>query len=1366
MFSLYKQLCCGISFRRLRKLYLIQFALYTFFFVSDKIQVIVNDTINTHNRMEMKNTAYVDRWVMLQTNTPSVVSPSELPSGVNLTPRILSDLDKAFTPRRHVLRDEMATEMQHAPRTGRGMSVFLDHLEACGRRLASKLKAGSSATVISHSKHFVLKLAHVEAAPKNDSQFLHLFDNPGSVNQVFLSHRSVEEIARKEGLNSLPIAFLSLINSRAGAQNVQEGHRTPASENEDIFSINAAVTSVAKLSVYTFNVHPFLELSSSGSGICLHQNNVSSVSGSVLHTRTPSSMADIFTRRSVSSSGSGVCSLLVSDIMVVTVSSTHHAHLTDPVTLVLRHKMSQPRKDSVECVFWDTHVDRWSGQGCRKVQSNATHTVCQCDHLSSFAIIMNVAYAEENAGSYPQKVLTLVLLPLSIIGHALSIATFLSFRNLHTDHNTIHVHTLSCLLVSQCLFLLAAGVTEMDVLCQTVAVLMHYSFLCSFSWMLLEGFSIYLMLLQPTRGAGKFSLPEKQLFLLSAFAYGIPLLIVIISLVSRFDDYGTELYCWLSSEHGLQWSFVGPVLFIIFINSLVLALAMYVMCKHSRTSQAMMKRSLARKLKIWVRGTVMLLVMMGVPYIFGILHLESNLAFFSYIFILLNASQGILVFICLCLLNRKVTAEYTRVFDPYLIAFTNWLPCEIPFGMALKEKDRRSTITNRAVVKEHSSSSADALSGLLAGWDFAGQGGEHSPLGNEGNSNTSVRQGGEELFSLKERRNKRKRSFFGWMFFSVTTGVMGVFNVSQADLGDERSVAEMIDDGTHSSDFYGGSFLQSAFLDSPECTTDEQDEEDIMELCPEDLWALPPPETEAEAMSMSGTSKHRLGQYSRSFTSNINDVSKEAGVSMRRCWACIHCSASGKASVEETAQRDAPMRKYLARKKKMMNRKQNAENTKAEGATPQTGSCHANTDGVTFQDKSPDSEHAFDMENVAPDQGEKGSETGQIGAKEQGKDVQKKRSTELKVDAYCENHEELLHENTEQLTADEDEIRMSKYGADTGVAGKNGSPSPDTGCSVVTTQLRESGSATSQKQENSSDTDTEEDDAKKSGVRGNFMQRVKALTLKKKDKLQKNDDKMMVERTLFPHCDSDTAIPTVSLSSDRLPESSKSSTDVFKGLFGLYFDNKWGSTVLSESQYPPSHATSKEFKQPTEPKVPTPLASDILTPVPETTDTVITPVPETTDTFRTPVPETTDTLTKPVPETTDTLRTPEPQITDTLRTSEPQITDTLRTPEPQTTDTLRTQAPETSQPNDPSSETKKASRRAIFRREILRIKDKLKTPVPETSQPNDSSSETKKASRRALFRREILRIKDKLKTPVPETSQPNDSSSRSKEGII
>lgn len=83
--------------------------------------------------------------------------------------------------------------------------------------------------------------------------------------------------------------------------------------------------------------------------------------------------------------------------------------------------------------------------------------------------------------------------------------------------------------------------------------MLHYLFLAAFSWMLLEGFQLYVMLVEvfETR-------PSRSAFYY-LFGYGLPAVIVGISAAVDYRSYGTEKHCWLNSENYFVFSFVAPV---------------------------------------------------------------------------------------------------------------------------------------------------------------------------------------------------------------------------------------------------------------------------------------------------------------------------------------------------------------------------------------------------------------------------------------------------------------------------------------------------------------------------------------------------------------------------------------------------------------------------------------------------------------------------------------------------------------------------------------------------------------------------------------------------------------------------------------
>lgn len=41
-----------------------------------------------------------------------------------------------------------------------------------------------------------------------------------------------------------------------------------------------------------------------------------------------------------------------------------------------------------KCVYWDYLSNHWSEDGCQLVKSNSSHSICSCNHLTNFALLM------------------------------------------------------------------------------------------------------------------------------------------------------------------------------------------------------------------------------------------------------------------------------------------------------------------------------------------------------------------------------------------------------------------------------------------------------------------------------------------------------------------------------------------------------------------------------------------------------------------------------------------------------------------------------------------------------------------------------------------------------------------------------------------------------------------------------------------------------------------------------------------------------------------------------------------------------------------------------------------------------------------
>uniref|UniRef100_UPI00398F1094 adhesion G protein-coupled receptor E5-like isoform X2 n=1 Tax=Pristiophorus japonicus TaxID=55135 RepID=UPI00398F1094 len=342
---------------------------------------------------------------------------------------------------------------------------------------------------------------------------------------------------------------------------------------------------------------------------------------------------------------------LISDVVTATVTNKETEKLDDPVILTFENK--KRKNGTAKCVYWDSVASAWSDRGCKMNKSNTTYTVCSCEHLSSFAVLMAL-HDIKGPDSYNLRVITIVGIILSLVCLFISILTFVLCRVIKSIRTTIHTHLCVSLFLAEFLFLVGISRTENKTGCAIVAGLLHYLFLACFAWMLLEGVQLYFMVVKVFNAK---SLRPKYMCL---FGYGFPLLVVGISAVVHPMGYGTPKYCWLALKSGFLWAFLAPVCVIILVNAGFFIITVWKLVDKFSSLNPDMDQ--LKKVRAFTFTAIAQLCLLGCTWIFGMMHFQDETIVMAYIFTIINSLQGVFIFILHCLFNKQVRDEYARVF--------------------------------------------------------------------------------------------------------------------------------------------------------------------------------------------------------------------------------------------------------------------------------------------------------------------------------------------------------------------------------------------------------------------------------------------------------------------------------------------------------------------------------------------------------------------------------------------------------------------------------------------------------------------------------------------------------------------------------
>lgn len=351
---------------------------------------------------------------------------------------------------------------------------------------------------------------------------------------------------------------------------------------------------------------------------------------------------------------------LASYILSASVSGNDQpVKLPKPISFTMRHIKDVPEDYYSVCSFWsiaDSGLGEWSQEGCQVVRSNATQTTCECDHMTNFAVLMAVQEVElSDLHMSMLKLVTIVGCIISCVCLLASWITFTCFTSLQGERNSIHKNLVVCLFLAELLFVIGIDQTQNRLACGIVAGLLHFFFLSAFLWMLLEGVHIILMLVQV------FDASRSRLPYYYAAAYGPPVLVIAISAGLFHQGYGTEKYCWLTTERYFIWSFAGPVAAILFANTIILIYSMTMVCRHSEYVFGGKDKTTAEGIRSWIQGAMALEVLLGLTWVIGFFFLNVNSVAVAYIFTVLNSTQGLYIFVFHCICNKKARKEYRRV---------------------------------------------------------------------------------------------------------------------------------------------------------------------------------------------------------------------------------------------------------------------------------------------------------------------------------------------------------------------------------------------------------------------------------------------------------------------------------------------------------------------------------------------------------------------------------------------------------------------------------------------------------------------------------------------------------------------------------
>ena len=325
---------------------------------------------------------------------------------------------------------------------------------------------------------------------------------------------------------------------------------------------------------------------------------------------------------------------------------------------------------SNQIIFWTALQQNVSVQG---YNSERNPLICT-NFTTNFTTEMNETITRTLYG-YPAAFAILSYLGLSVdvVAAAILLLTYAAFAKMRTFYGKLFMNFVLVLLLGDLVFLLGAavyGVSLEDVVCQVVAILLHYLFLARFVWMSLLSLNVARHFYQ----ALKFIVSEEReswcyLVLYMAAGWLSPLVVLIVTVPLNYAipgtvGYGVDGLCWMNQTLAIIVSFIVPLAICILftIGAFVFVCIILVKLHRSEVSEDLKRKTASRNCRVLVA----VFCITGCMWLFGFLALiDSALSWAWYIFIIVNTTQAVfltLAYMCTAKVLQLYRTALTKRF--------------------------------------------------------------------------------------------------------------------------------------------------------------------------------------------------------------------------------------------------------------------------------------------------------------------------------------------------------------------------------------------------------------------------------------------------------------------------------------------------------------------------------------------------------------------------------------------------------------------------------------------------------------------------------------------------------------------------------
>ncbi|XP_015982977.2 adhesion G-protein coupled receptor G4 [Rousettus aegyptiacus] len=356
---------------------------------------------------------------------------------------------------------------------------------------------------------------------------------------------------------------------------------------------------------------------------------------------------------------------LTTYVVSASISDISIQNLADPVVITLQHIEGNQNYDQVQCTFWDFGNNNgqggWNSSGCKVKETNINYTICHCDHLTHFGVLMDLSRSAVDAVN--ERILVLMTYTgcgISSIFLGVTIVTYIVFHKLRKDHpSKILINLCTALLMLNLVFLVNSWLSSFQEvgLCIAAAVALHYFLLVSLTWMGLEAVHMYFALVKV------FNIYISNYILkFCVVGWGIPAIMVAVVLSVKKDLYGTlsstSPFCWIKDDSLFYISVVAYFCLIFLMNFSMFCTVL----AQLNSMKSQIPKTRRKMILHGLKGTISLTFLLGLTWGFAFFAWGPVKTPFLYLFAIFNTLQGFFIFVFHCVMKESVREQWQTHF--------------------------------------------------------------------------------------------------------------------------------------------------------------------------------------------------------------------------------------------------------------------------------------------------------------------------------------------------------------------------------------------------------------------------------------------------------------------------------------------------------------------------------------------------------------------------------------------------------------------------------------------------------------------------------------------------------------------------------